>query len=114
MDAARWQQVSTQLDALLDLEIPARSTVLARIRADDPPLAAELERLLALAWWRYSIYDLFEAPFDSIEAALDTIEDMVARGAVQPYAGEIATPADLADAETLAARLTPAALASAS
>ncbi len=48
MDAARWQQVSTQLDALLDLEIPARSTVLARIRADDPPLAAELERLLAL------------------------------------------------------------------
>ena len=71
-------------------------------------------RLLTLAWWRYSIYDLFEAPFDSIEAALDTIEDMIARGAVQPYVGEVATPADLADAETLAARLTPAALARAS
>ena len=48
MDAARWQQVSTQLDALLDLEPPAREAMLARIRADDPALADELERLLAL------------------------------------------------------------------
>ncbi|TKS55066.1 tetratricopeptide repeat protein [Luteimonas yindakuii] len=48
MDAARWQQVSAQLDALLDLELPRRSALLARIRAEDPALAAELDRLLAL------------------------------------------------------------------
>ena len=46
-----------------------------------------VERLLRVAWWRYSIYDLFDAPMDSIDAALDTIEDLVARGAVRPYDG---------------------------
>ena len=42
---------------------------------------ATVERLLALEWWRYSLYDLFEAPMDSIDAALDVIEGMVAAGA---------------------------------
>ena len=28
---------------------------------------ATVERLLAIEWWRYSIYDLFDAPMDSIE-----------------------------------------------
>ena len=48
---------------------------------------ATVERLLRIAWWRYSIYDLFDAPMDSIDAALDVIEDLVARGAVRPYEG---------------------------
>ena len=50
---------------------------------------ATVERLLAVAWWRYSIYDLFEAPMDSIDAALDTIEELVATGAVQPWEGPL-------------------------
>ena len=48
---------------------------------------ATVERLLALRWWRYSLYDLFEAPMDSIDAALDAIEALVAAGAVKPYVG---------------------------
>lgn len=106
--------------------IGARATVLK----DVPPYAvvvgtpgrvlrlrfpeAVVERLLAVAWWQYSIYDLFEAPMDSIEAALDVIEDLVARGAIEPYAGRVVTPGDLADAEALAASLTPALMAKAS
>ena len=43
---------------------------------------ATVERLLALQWWQYSLYDLFEAPMDSIDAALDTIEELVAAGSV--------------------------------
>ena len=38
-------------------------------------------------WWQYSLYDLFEAPMDSIDAALDAIEELVAGGAVEPYEG---------------------------
>ena len=85
--------------------IGARATVLR----DVPPYAivvgtpgqvlrmrfaeAVIERLLALAWWRYSIYDLFDAPFDDIERALDVLEAMVAGGGVAPYAGpEIGLP----------------------
>ena len=51
---------------------------------------------LALEWWRYSIYDLFDAPMDSIDAALDVIEDLVASGAVAPYEGRDIVP-DLGD-----------------
>lgn len=71
---------------------------------------ATVERLLALRWWRYSIYDLFEAPMDSIDAALDTIEGLVAANAVQPWEGRWIAPDDLADAGALAARLAPPAL----
>ena len=82
--------------------IGARATVLR----DVPPYAivvgtpgrvlrlrfpeATVERLLALAWWRYSIYDLFDAPMDSIDAALDVIEDAGRRaGRSQPYEGPV-------------------------
>jgi len=106
--------------------IGARATVLK----DVPPYAivvgtpgrilrlrfpeATVERLLAVQWWRYSIYDLFEAPMDSIDAALDTIESLVDRGAVQPWEGRWIGPADLADARGLADSLTPPAFARAS
>jgi len=102
--------------------IGARATVLR----DVPPYAivvgtpgrvlrlrfpeATVERLLAVEWWRYSIYDLFEAPMDSIDAALDTIEALVAAGSVQPYAGRWVTPGELADPQALAEALTPPAL----
>jgi len=69
---------------------------------------AVVERLLAVQWWRYSIYDLFDAPMDAIEPALDVIEDLVARGAVQPYQGPVIGPEDLANPQALAASLTPA------
>ena len=102
--------------------IGARATVLR----DVPPYAivvgtpgrvlrlrfpeATVERLLGLAWWQYSIYDLFDAPMDSIDAALDTIEGLVASGAVRPFEGRWVTPADLGDGTALAASLTPPAL----
>ena len=47
MDAERWQRLSPLLDALLDLQPGARAEELERLRAADPPLAAELEALLA-------------------------------------------------------------------
>ena len=99
--------------------IGARATVLR----DVPPYAivvgtpgrvlrlrfpeAIVERLLAVQWWRYSIYDLFDAPMDSIEAALDVIEDLVARGAVTPYQGPEVRASDLANPKALAATLRP-------
>lgn len=106
--------------------IGARATVLR----DVPPYAvvvgtpgrvlrlrfpeATVERLLGLAWWQYSIYDLFAAPMDDIDAAIDTIAELAASGAIAPYAGPEATPADLADPLALAARLAPRAMAKAS
>ncbi len=69
-----------------------------------------VERLLATEWWRYSIYDLFEAPLDSIEETLAVIEPMIASGALRPYEGRVVAPADLADATALAASLAPPAL----
>jgi serine/threonine-protein kinase len=47
LDAAGWARVSPWLDALLDLEPPARAARLDALRADDPPLADELAALLA-------------------------------------------------------------------
>ena len=77
--------------------IGARATVLK----DVPPYAivvgtpgrvlhlrfpqATVERLLAVQWWRYSIYDLFAAPMDSIDVALDTIESLAAAGRIHPF-----------------------------
>ena len=52
----------------------------------------------ALEWWRYSIYDLFDAPMDSIDAALDVIEDSGRPRRGRPYAGPVVGPAELADA----------------
>jgi hypothetical protein len=73
-----------------------------------------VERLLKVQWWRYSVYDLFDAPMDNVEAALDVIEDLEARGAITPYAGRMVTPTDLTDAAALAAELAPAPMARAS
>jgi acetyltransferase-like isoleucine patch superfamily enzyme len=73
-----------------------------------------VERLLALEWWRFSIYDLFPAPMDRIEAALDAIEAMVASGSVAPYRGREIGPADLADPDALIASLPAEVMAEAS
>jgi acetyltransferase-like isoleucine patch superfamily enzyme len=80
-----------------------------RLRFPEPIV----ERLLAVAWWRFSLYDLFDAPMDSIDAALDVIEERVATGAVAPNAGRAVVPG-LADPMALAASLAPAVIARAS
>ncbi len=48
MDSARWRRVSDELDALLELPADSRARRLDALRADDPALADELARLLAL------------------------------------------------------------------
>ncbi|WP_411833311.1 protein kinase domain-containing protein [Pseudoxanthomonas mexicana] len=48
MDAARWQRLSPLLDVLLELDARARAQQLSILRAEDPALADELEKLLAL------------------------------------------------------------------
>ncbi len=78
-----------------------------RLRFPEPVV----ERLLSSRWWRYSIYDLFDAPMDDIEAALDVIEEKISSGEVQPHDGPIVTGADLADPAALISRLAPAELA---
>ncbi len=72
---------------------------------------AVVERLLASQWWRYSIYDLFDARMDDIEASLDVIEDRIASGAVAPYEGPVVTGAELADPAAVLDRLAPPDLA---
>lgn len=64
-----------------------------------------VERLLALEWWRYNIYDLFDAPFDDVPRALDVIEERIAEGAVAPFAGVEITGPDLAAPRATLARL---------
>lgn len=64
-----------------------------------------VERLLGAAWWQYSIYDLFAAPFDNIEKALDTIEEKIAAGQVKPFEGPVITSDELQDPKALANRL---------
>ncbi len=61
-----------------------------------------IERLMALQWWRFSIFDLYGVPFENIEAALDQIEEMVGRDALKAY-----TPAPVT-ASALKSALTPA------
>ncbi|PNS08629.1 serine/threonine-protein kinase [Solilutibacter silvestris] len=46
MDRARWQRISAELDALLDLDSAARGQRLDALRAEDPTFADEIERLL--------------------------------------------------------------------
>ena len=48
MDAERWQRLSPLLDVLLELDADARAARLTLLRGEDPALAAELEKLLAL------------------------------------------------------------------
>jgi hypothetical protein len=46
---------------------------------------ATVDRLLRLRWWRYSIFDLADAPFDRIEECLDVLEVKAPR--LSPYEG---------------------------
>lgn len=80
-----------------------------RLRFPDPIV----ERLLACQWWRYSIYDLFDAPMDDIGASLDVIEEKIAAGAVAPYEGPVVTGADLSDPAATLNRLAAPELAEA-
>lgn len=70
-----------------------------------------VERLLALQWWKYSIFDLFSAPLDNIDAALDRVQEMISAGHILPYEGPVVTAQQLRDpqglAADLAARLNP-------
>ena len=77
---------------------PAR---VVRLRFAD----ALVERFLASRWWTYSIYDLFAAPMDDAARALDVIEEKIASGQVQPFAGPVFTVADFARPEAVVARL---------
>ncbi|MCU0908306.1 MAG: CatB-related O-acetyltransferase [Rhodobacteraceae bacterium] len=81
---------------------PAR---VIRLRFPD----ALVERMLAVQWWRYAIYDLFAAPMNRPEAVLDHIEDRVAAGTLHPYVGPVLGPADLTDPEAVAAQIRAAA-----
>ena len=49
LDKQRWLSLSPLLDELLDLDPPARAERLARLRADDPEAAEQLQRLLERA-----------------------------------------------------------------
>lgn len=46
-----------------------------------------VERLLALKWWNYCIYDLFDAPMDDIEKSLDVLERMIDDKKVTSFSG---------------------------
>ncbi len=72
-----------------------------RLRFPEPVV----ERLLKVQWWQYSIYDVFDAPMDDIERALDVIEDRVASGKVAPFAGLVLKDRDLTDLPAALARL---------
>lgn len=66
---------------------------------------ATVQRLLAVQWWRFSIFDLFSAPMDDIDRALDRIEAMAADGQLVPYEAPVVTAEDLRDPQGLAAAL---------
>ena len=72
-----------------------------RLRFPEPVV----ERLLKVQWWRYSIYDLFDAPMDDIERALDVIEDHVASGRLTPFEGLVLKDDELTDLPAALARL---------
>lgn len=101
--------------AVVIRDVPPYSIVVGtgrvlRLRFPEPIV----ERLLALEWWSYSIYDLFDAPFDRIEEALDVIEARIASGAVQPYTSVSLTVEDLCAPPALLAKLPTPPLARAS
>lgn len=66
---------------------------------------ATVKRLLESQWWRYSIFDLFSAPMDNIDGALDRIEEMATTGQILSYEGPIVTAQSLRDPQGLAADL---------
>jgi len=64
-----------------------------RFRFDDRTIA----RLLALEWWRFSLYDCFDIPFDRIDAALDQFEERIGTGRLKEYRPELLTAQALKD-----------------
>lgn len=64
-----------------------------RFRFDDQTIA----RLLAVEWWRFSLYDCFDIPFDRIDAALDQFEERIAAGSLQEYRPQLLTAQVLKD-----------------
>ena len=73
----------------------------ARLRFPEPIV----ERLLAVAWWNYSIYDLFDAPMDDVDRSLDVIEALVESGAARPFKAREIRPEDLAQPRSVLANL---------
>ena len=55
-----------------------------------------VERLLAMKWWRYSLYDMAGVRFEDVPAALDAIEERVTAGTLKEYQAPIYTAEDLA------------------
>lgn len=106
--------------------IGARSTVLK----DVPPYAIVVgtpgrvirlrfceplvERLLALKWWDYSIYDLFDAPMDDVESSLDILEELVASQKIRKFSGIKLDRPTLCAPDRIISALTPPPLAEAS
>lgn len=54
-----------------------------------------IERLLKLEWWRYSLYDCFDVPFDRVEDAIAQLEERIGNGNLKPYEAKRLTAADL-------------------
>jgi acetyltransferase-like isoleucine patch superfamily enzyme len=54
-----------------------------------------IERLLKLEWWRYSLYDCYQVPFNRIDDAVNQLEDLVAAGTLKPYEPQRVTARDL-------------------
>jgi acetyltransferase-like isoleucine patch superfamily enzyme len=63
---------------------PAR---LKRLRFDEQTV----ERLLALKWWRYALYDFSDLPLSDMPRALDLLEDRVGSGKLAEWRPEQAT-----------------------
>ena len=67
---------------------PAR---LKRLRFDE----RTVERLLALRWWRYAMFDFNDLPLSDMPRALDLLEERVGSGTLAEWQPEQATPAVL-------------------
>ena len=55
-----------------------------------------IERLEALRWWRYAIWDLQGVTINRIEAAIDQLGEKIALGTLRPYDPGFVSVADLA------------------
>ncbi|MBM3524895.1 MAG: CatB-related O-acetyltransferase [Alphaproteobacteria bacterium] len=53
---------------------------------------AVIERVLAMQWWRYCLYDFDGLPYDRVDAALDAIEEQILKRKLQPYLPVRVTP----------------------
>jgi len=51
-----------------------------------------VERLLALRWWRFCLYDCYQVPFRPDRCRLDQMEDLADSGAIQEYRPERYAP----------------------